>query len=76
MVLLVLPFWVGGLLSTGLELVEGTSSELPLQMQKEVTDSNTGLSWHHAEMQNMVGPAHKWMVGNLLEQQKLGRVIV
>lgn len=44
MVLLVLPFWVGGLLSTGLELVEGTSSELPLQMQKEVTGSNTGLS--------------------------------
>lgn len=40
MVLLVLPSRVGGPLSTGLELVEGTNPELPLQLQKEVTDSD------------------------------------
>ena len=58
------PSWVGGLLSTGLdlELVKGTGLELARQLwgKKKKSQSFVGyFSQHYTDLKNVVGPAHK-----------------
>ena len=58
---------VGGLLSTGLELVKGTGSELLSRLhekkKKKVRSFLRRLSRRYAELRNVAGPACKWTAG-------------
>ena len=64
--------WVGSLLSTASELVEGTGSELSLCLCKKKADQSFlhCLSWHDAELQILVSPACKCMAGKVVMQQE------
>ena len=52
------PSWVGGLLSTSSELVEGTRDN-----GKKASFLHC-LSQHYTELRKVIGPACKWMVRN------------